>query len=91
MRHARLSRVPANRPSKGAGEAQGEIAGRRTKTGYEAEFVHKQSLRTVCDWRRIGASGTGAACKADAFGTSGHVTAKSSIYSVGGDTDKGAF
>jgi len=27
----------------------------------------------------------------DAFGTSGHVTAKSSIYSVGGDTDKGAF
>jgi len=27
----------------------------------------------------------------DAFGTSGHVTAKSSIYSVGGDTNKGAF
>lgn len=27
----------------------------------------------------------------DAFGTSGHVTAKSSIYSVGGNTDKGAF
>jgi hypothetical protein len=27
----------------------------------------------------------------DAFGTSGHVTVKSSIYSVGGDTDKGAF
>ena len=27
----------------------------------------------------------------DAFGTSGHVTAKSSIYSVGGDTDKDAF
>ena len=27
----------------------------------------------------------------DAFGTSGHVTAKSSIYSVGGDADKSAF
>ena len=27
----------------------------------------------------------------DAFGTSGHVTVKSSIYSVGGDTGKGAF
>ena len=27
----------------------------------------------------------------DAFGTSGHVTAKSSIYSVGGNTNKGAF
>ena len=28
--------------------------------------MHKQSLRTVCDWRREGASGTGAACKVDA-------------------------
>ena len=27
----------------------------------------------------------------DAFGTSGHVTVKSSIYSVGGDTGMGAF
>ena len=27
----------------------------------------------------------------DAFGTSGHVTVKSSIYNVGGDTDKSAF
>jgi len=27
----------------------------------------------------------------DALGTSGHVRAKSSIYSVDGDTDKGAF
>ena len=27
----------------------------------------------------------------DAFGTSGHVTVKSSIYDVGGDTDKDAF
>ena len=27
----------------------------------------------------------------DAFGTSGHVTVKSSIYNVGGNTDKGAF
>ena len=29
----------------------------------QAEPVHKQSLRTVCDWRRAGASGTGAPCK----------------------------
>jgi len=27
----------------------------------------------------------------DALGTSGRVTVKSSIYNVGGDTDKGAF
>ena len=27
----------------------------------------------------------------DALGTSGHVTAKFSIYSIGGDTDKGEF
>ena len=51
----------------------------------------EQSLRTVCDWRRIAASGTWAACKADAFGTSGHVTARYSIYNAGGDTGKGAF
>ena len=29
----------------------------------QAEPVHKQSLRTVCDWRRAGAAGTGAPCK----------------------------
>ena len=51
----------------------------RGKTGYEAESVLQQSLRTVDDWRRGTASGGGAACKADASGASGHVTAKPSI------------
>jgi hypothetical protein len=45
--------------------------------------VHEQSLRTVHDWRRGAGSGRGAACKAGMFGTSGHVTAKSSIFPWG--------
>ena len=75
---------------RGASASQGEIAGRRTETGYEAEPGHKQFSGLFVPGEGL-SRWLGAACKANAFGTSGHVTAKSSICTDGTTTGWGAF